>query len=217
MSDVFCPEGFIPVETAILKVANRWFPESLETAVPQLATSDGNIEVAVQALRQLKRAEWPWDAIGQTITCLRNYLRQAKIKAYYFSKDGRQTVGQNFWATSEAGGVLAFGVYWPNGDPSTIGHRDPSIIDEQRPTTLFLMQSEVDALLIKHRKALPRSKIPELVEALHELSDLSRPKQLEALRHLFPQHPITHRIFWEIAKQVPTHRGNPTKQSGEGS
>jgi hypothetical protein len=55
MSDVFCPEGFIPVETAILKVANRWFPESLETAVPQLATSDGNIEAAVQALRQLKR------------------------------------------------------------------------------------------------------------------------------------------------------------------
>ena len=200
-----------------MKVANRWFPESLEKAVPQLATSHGNIEAAVQALRQLKRAEWPWDAIGQTITRLRNYLHQAKIKAYYFSKDGRQTVGQNFWATSEADGVLEFGDYWPNGDPSIIGHRDPSIIDEQRPTTLFFMQSQVDALFIKHRKDLPRSKIPELVEVLGDLSDLSRSEQLEALRQSFPQYTITHRIFREIAKQVPTHRGNPTKQSREGS
>ena len=77
--------------------------------------------------------------------------------------------------------MLETGDYWPNGDPSIIDHRDPSIIDEQPESTVFFKQSELDSLLSKPRKALPReSKIPELVEALQGLSDLSRPKQLEA-------------------------------------
>jgi hypothetical protein len=185
MSDVFCPEGFMPVEAAIVKAAHCWFSESLERAVPQLATSDSSIEGAVQALRRLRRAEWPWDAIEQTVTRLRNYLHQAKINAYYFTKDGRQVVAQNFWATSEADGVLETGRYWPNGDPNIIEHGEPSLVDEQPPTRFFFEQLELDALFVKKPKALPRSKIPELVDALRKLPHLTRPEQHEAIRGSF--------------------------------
>jgi hypothetical protein len=210
MSDDFCAEDFMPVKAAIVKAAHCWFPEPLERAVPQLATSDSNIDAAVQALWQLNRAEWPWDAIKQTVTRLRNYLHQAKITAYYFTKDARQVVAQNFWATSEADDVLESGLYWPDGYPSIIDHGEPSTIDEQRrPPTLFFMQSELDALLSQRptvrKRSFSSTEKQKLVEALRKLGHLTRPDQFTELQKSFPN--LTHRVFREGAKQVPRKAG----------
>jgi hypothetical protein len=247
MSDVFCPEGFMLVEAAIVKAAHCWFPELLKEAVRQLATSDTNIDAAVQAnidatvqaleqlnraddstidaavqvLFQLNRAEWPkplWDAFAHTLNRLRNSLHQGKIKAYSFTKNGPQPIGGHFWATSEADDVLETGRYWPNGEPSIVDPREPSILDEQRrPTMLFFMRSEVDALLSKQPKRLPESKIPEVAATLSKLPHLSRPKQHEELRRLYPQYLIPHRTFREVAKGVPSLGHSPTKRSREDS
>jgi hypothetical protein len=173
----WCPEGFTPAQAAIVKAAHGWFAGPLEKALPQLATSDGSIDAAVQSLRQLHRAEWPWDAFVQTLTRLRNSLyKHGKIKAYYFTENGPQSVGKYFWATSEADDVLESGLYWPYGDPSIIDHRDGSTIDEQPPTTLFFKQSELAALLSKPPAAQKRRfpNMPELIEAGGSLRMVAR-------------------------------------------
>jgi hypothetical protein len=172
MTGMFCPEGFILVTAATVLAAHFWFPAQLERAVPALATSDGSNDAAVQALLQLNRAEWSdplRDALAQTQNRLRNNLHQGNIKTYYFSEDGRQSIGQDFWATSEADGALETGFYWPDGEPSAT--------DERPPTTLFFMQSELHALFSKppgKKKHLPESKKLELVQALRSTNESSR-------------------------------------------
>jgi hypothetical protein len=196
MSDVFCPEGFIPVDAAIVKAAHCWFAESLEKTVPQLAISDGNIDAAVQALWQLNRAEWPWDAIEQTVTRLRNYLHQGAIKACYFPQNRPcQSIKQYFWATAKAAdGALESNLYSPHENANR----------KQLHYRLFFKQSEFDALLNKQPKSLPRGKIPQIVEALRKMPGLTRPEQHEALKKIFR---ITHRDFWEAARQLPREVG----------
>jgi hypothetical protein len=213
----WCPEGFTPAQAAIVKAAHGWFPQPLEKALPQIATCDGSIDAAVQSLRQLHRAEWPWDALVQTLDRLRNCLCRGKIKAYYFSENGRQSIPKHFWATSEADNVLETGYYWSNGVPSIIDH-----VSEQPASTVFFKQSELSELLSKpYRKGppLPRSKIPELEEALRKHDDLNSQARRDAARKMpeFEPYHITDEIFRQAERGAPRPRGrppaNPDKQS----
>jgi len=83
---------------------------------------------------------------------------------------------------------------------------------------LFLLQSELDALLTKQpakKRPLPKAKVPELVAALRKLDDLSnRPAQLRALSDMpeFRDYMITHAVFREAPKQAGRRRAGRKSQ-----
>jgi hypothetical protein len=215
----WCPDGFTPAQAAIVKAAHGWFPQPLEKALPQLATSDGSIDAAVQSLRQLDRAEWPWDAFVQTVNRIRNCLYQDEIRVYYFSENGSQSIGKYFWAKSESHDVLVSGLYWPNGDPSIIDHRDGSIVDEQLPSTVFFKQSELAALLSEppaaQKRRFPSSKMPELIETLRKLEHLTRREQRDAIRKMPGFDHMTERNLQEAARAAPRTPGRRPRNPGK--
>jgi hypothetical protein len=134
--------------------------------------------------------------VTQTVHRLRNHLHQGKLlKAYYFGglfrpSEGRQTLPPEFWATSGADGVLESGSYLPLGRPSK--WYDPPLPN----FSLFFLKADLDALLSEQqnpKKPFPEAKLPALVAALRNLSDLSdpssatqgstRPARVSALPH----------------------------------
>jgi hypothetical protein len=178
----FCLDGYETTRNGIATAAQRWFAEQFETlkkttASESEAKPQDPIEQAVRAF------SWPqvpeeWRQIAtQTVHRLRNLLHQGKLNAYYFDNDGRHSVLRDFWATAQAGGVLESGLYWPFGRPS----RD----FEMRPSyPLFLREAELDSLLSEQpadRRHLPRSEIPNLVQALGQRfrgsNHIRRPRQ----------------------------------------
>ena len=111
----FCPDGYLPTRDAVVRAAQRWFPDkfaALEpTATQQTQTEPENDLVAVvrilsqppipDALRQVFEKAWV-----PTVSRLRNFLHEGTLKAYYFNHDGCHSVSQEFWATAQADGVL---------------------------------------------------------------------------------------------------------------
>ncbi len=142
---------------------------------------------------------------------LRNFLHEGKLKAYYFGHDGCHSVSREFWATTHADGEMESGTYWPFGKP-------PRLYESRPNYPLFLLQSELDALLSEQpakKRPLPKSKMPELVAALRKLDDLpNRPAQFQALCDMpeFREFKITNPLFREAARHVPRDAGRRSRR-----
>ena len=220
----FCPDGYMPTREAIVRAAEYWFPERIaaleRAAAPQSETKpDNSSEAVARALSQppgipdALRHEFQ-DIVNQTVHRLRNLLHQGKLTAYYFGGlfgDGRHAVSSGFWATTAADGVMESGIYWPFGKP-------PRSFEPRPNYSLFLLQSELDALLSEQpakKRPLPKAKIPELVAALRKLDDLpNRAAQLQALRNMpeFREFKITDALFREVARQAPRDAGRKSRR-----
>jgi hypothetical protein len=211
----FCPDGYVPSQDAVFRAAVVWFPDkiaALESAPePQSQTKPKNtFDAAVRAFSQpLYLEQWRRtfeEIASQTVPRLRNFLHQGTLTAYYFADDGSHSVSREFWATSNADGVIETGLYWPFGRPS-------SWRDTRLSHSIFLAQSELDALLSEQpskKRPLPKSKIPELVAALRKLDNLpNREKQREALRKLpeFEQYHLTDHVLREAERRAPRDPG----------
>jgi hypothetical protein len=221
----FCPDGYVPTREAIVGAAEYWFPEkfaALERAAapPQPETKpDNSLQALARALSQppvipdAMRHDFQ-DIVDQTVHRLRNLLHQSELTAYYFGGlfgDGRYAVSSGFWATAQADGVMESGIYWPFGRP-------PRSFEARPNYSLFLLQSELDALLSEQpakKRPLPRAKMPELVAALRKLDDLpSRAAQLQALCNMpeFLEFKITNALFREAARQAPRDPGRKSRR-----
>jgi hypothetical protein len=211
----FRPDGYLPTQDAVVRAAQHWFADKFAALEPVAASETqteqrNDLEAAVRVLSQPPIPDG-WRHVFEeirmlTVNRLRNFLHQGKLKAYYFGHDGRHSVSSDFWAMAHADVVIESGIYWPFGKP-TNWH-------ESRPNySLFLLQSEVDALLSEqpaNKLPLPRAKMPEVVAALRKLDDLpNREKQREALRKLpeFERYHLTDDVFREAEKQVPRKPG----------
>lgn len=143
----FCPDGYVRAQEAIERAARYWFAQqitALETAAAsELASNTGpNDDVnALTPVEKLARALEPPPLISeglrqhvmhlliQTEHRLRNFLHQGVLTAYYFGglfDQGRHAVARDFWATTEADGVLMMGRYWPFGQPRAWHEQPPS-------------------------------------------------------------------------------------------
>ena len=196
----FRPDGYVTTGEAIVRATLYFFPEQIaaaERAQEATGTKPDNFADAVaRAFMQSQvpnalRREFK-DIVKQTVHRLRNFLHQGKLNAYYFDTYGRQSVPQSLWATANADGAIESGIFKLFGQ-------------------LFLLQSELDALLIKQqaeKRPLPKAKIPELTAALRKLEDLPRAAQLEALRDMpeFSEFTITHAVFRDAKKQAGLRR-----------
>jgi hypothetical protein len=196
MSD-FCPDGYAPLQHAVFIAAKLWLPEkvaSLET----LATDDPSVHV-----RSLSYPQLPEDfrqafeeIAGPTVRRLRNFLNQGKLTAYYFTGDGCHSLAREFWATTQANGVIESGTYWPAGRPTQWYDRRPN-------HTIYLKHLELDALLVKEpaeNRRFPAGKKPELAAAYGrpEVAALpTRDDQREAIKQLeqFKAYHITDQLF----------------------
>jgi hypothetical protein len=208
---------------AILTCAKCWFPEQFaaleRAAAPQSeAKPDNSLEAAVRAfspphIPDALRLEFQ-AIVNQTVHRLRNLLHQSELTAYYFGGlfgNGRHAVSSGFWATTAADGAMESGTYWPFGKPTRWYESQPNY-------SLFLLQSELDALLTEQpakKRPLPKAKIPDLVAALRQLDDLpNRKAQLQALCNMreFREFKITDVLFREAARQVPRDAGRKPRR-----
>lgn len=198
----FCPEGYVPAREAIVKAALFFCADQIaalervpasgsDTAPDNFADAVARAFARSQVLNILRR-EFK-DIVKQTIQRLRNLLHQGKLKAYYFKTDGCHSVSRHLWATAHADDALMLGTISPFGQ-------------------LFMMQSELDALLTKQpakKRPFPRVKMSELVAALRKLENLpTRAAQLQALCDLsqFREFVITNAVFREAARQAGSRR-----------
>ena len=157
----FCPDGYVLAQGAIARAALFWFPEQMaafETAVSGELASNNRANHAASALtpveklaRALERQpsissglrQQAVDILTQTEHRLRNFLHRGVLTAYYFGgffDQGRQGVAREFWATTEADGVLMSGSYWPFGRPRAWRDERPSF-------PLCFLESELPTLL----------------------------------------------------------------------
>jgi hypothetical protein len=209
----FCPDGYLPMQEAIVRAAPYWVPDkvaALESPAARESQTEpkNDSEAALRASQSLipdepRHLKEIWML---TINRMRGFLHQGVLKAYYFSHDGLHLVPRQFWATTHADGVIESGTYWPFGAPTRWHERRPNY-------PLFIKNSELDALLSERpagKRELPRAKIPELVVALRGLDHLpTRDKQRAALRKLpeFEQYHLTDDALREAEKQVPRKPG----------
>ena len=102
----FCPDGYVPLQQALRRAAEFWFPDKIagpETAVapdPQ-TKAENNFEAGVRALSQPQVPEARRHAFEEIITLtvqrLRNSLHQGTLTAYYFFDDfGCQRISGGF-------------------------------------------------------------------------------------------------------------------------
>jgi hypothetical protein len=168
----FCPDGYVTVQEAVETSARFWFPEQIaaieNAAAIELAASEDKFH-SMSSLEQVAHVLSGQPSISeglrQRITGvqtetehrLRNFLHQGVLTAYYFGglfHQGRNCVACEFWATTEADGVLFSGSYFPFGKPRTR--------HEQRPShPLFFFRSELAALLNDDAKSpLQKSDVP---------------------------------------------------------
>ena len=174
----FCPSGYVTVQEAIAKAALRWFTEriaTLEAAVGGSITKDSpsNDVNPVTRLDAFVRAVGPpsisddlLQQFGEILTLtehrLRNCLHQGLLLGYYFGglfHQGRQAVAREFWAMTEADGVLASGTYWPFGRPRTLYEQKPGypLFFLESELTAFLSKSALDPADIRKRARIWRS------------------------------------------------------------
>ncbi len=224
----FCPDGYVPAQDAIIRAARYWFPDrwaEIETLAARNSaimdeTEKGGVAELARALSQRPipdslRHEYA-EIFIQTVHRLRNHLHLGELKAYYFGglfrpAQGRQTLAPEFWATSDADGVLESGMYFPFGRP--MWHEPP-----RRNLWILFLEAELDVLLSEQqhpKKPFPEAKQPELVAALRNLVDLpTRAAQRQALCELpeFRPYRITDDVFRKAAKQAPRPPGRPRKR-----
>jgi hypothetical protein len=222
---VFCPDGYLPTQEALVPAAQYFFHEQIAT-IERAASAGSETKqknFADEVARALSRSkvlntlqrEFK-NIINQTEHRLRNFLHRGKVNAYYFDGDGRHSVSRAIWATPHANGALVAGAFYsvPRTLWSTVKVSGP--FEGFGP--LFLLQSELNALLTKHpakKRPLPKSKVPELVAALRKLDDLpNRPAQLRALSDMpeFREFRITHALFREAARQTPRDPGRKSRR-----
>jgi hypothetical protein len=208
----FCPDGYLPTWTAILKAAKCWFPDEIpafETAAPPdpPAKAHNDFDAAVRAFSQPLFPDQVRGAFEQTMYRLRSFLHQGTLKAYYFSHDGCHSVPEKFWATAQADGALESSTYWPFGKPKR-WYEPPPL---RYP--LFMKQLELDALLSEppaEKRSFPSTKTDDLVAALRGLGHLrTRKEQREALRNLpeFQRYHLTDDVLRAAEKRVPRKPG----------
>jgi hypothetical protein len=160
----FCPDGYVTVQEAVETSARFWFSEqiaAIENAdAIELAASEDKFH-SMSSLEQVAHVLSGQPSISegfrQRITGvltetehrLRNFLHQGVLTAYYFGgsfHQGRNSAAREFWATTEADGVIFSGRYFPFGKPRAW--------HEQRPShPLFFLRSELAALLNDDGKA----------------------------------------------------------------
>jgi hypothetical protein len=216
----FCPDGYVPSQDAMFRAAKFWFPEqmaALERATESQSETKPNdgVEAAARAcsppqVPQTFQLEFQ-DIVNQIVHRLRNFLHRGELNAYYFDNDGRHSVARDFWATTQAGGTMESGIYWPYGKP-------PRLFETRPHYPLFLLQLELDTLLSDQpakKRPLPEAKMPELVAALRKLGDLpNRAAQLQALRDMpeFREFKITNALFRQAARHVPRDAGRKSRR-----
>jgi hypothetical protein len=170
MTRPFCPHGYLTSQDAIERAARQWFPEEIAAlniaAARELAfSSKQNSQIqeptSVEALaRALAPQPTLSDTLQQQITDVlirtehrvRSFLHHGVAAAYYFgglSDQGRHAVAREFWATTEAEGLLISGTIWPFGKPGSFYQPRPN-------HPLFLLESDLNALL----SADPKSPTP---------------------------------------------------------
>lgn len=218
--NMFCPDGYVPTQAAIIGAAGYWFRErfaALEAIAPQSESKpDNGLDAAVRAFSQPHVPDGWRHAFEETATHtarrLRNFLLQGTFKVYYFTKDGCHHLPPDFWATAEADGVLESGIYWPFGAPT-------HWYDQQRPNyPLFVKQLDLDRILSDQpakKSPLPESKLAELVAAMRAHNDKpNRKEQREAVRKLpdFERYHLTDAMFREAERQVPRDAGRKSSQ-----
>jgi hypothetical protein len=165
----FCPDGYVTVQEAFETSARFWFAEQI-AAFENAATIEGAASQdkfnSMTSLEQVAHVLSGQSSISkglrqgvagvltETEHRLRNFLYQRVLTAYYFGDQGRNCVAREFWATTEADGVLASGRYFPFGKPRAW--------HEQRPShPLFFFRSELAALLNDDAKSpLRKSDVP---------------------------------------------------------
>jgi hypothetical protein len=196
--------------------ARHWFAQELEKGETAIASQAGAkpespIEQAVRAFSWPQIPEEWWQIANETVRRLRSLLHQGQLNADYFDNHSRHTVPREFWATTQADGVLESGVYWPFGKPSRLYERAPNY-------PLFLRETELHKLLTDQpakKRQLSRSKLPDLADALRRLDHLpNRDAQLRALRELpeFREFKITVADFREAAKNLPRKPGRKSQR-----
>jgi hypothetical protein len=222
----FCPEGYVPMQKAIVSAAEYWFAQefaAIMAAATNRLASTNELESGVQrlarVLSQLSISDGvrleAADIMIRTANKLRHFLHEGRlVKAYYFG-DGlfadRHGIASEFWGTTDADGVLESGIFFPFGRPGAWHERRPYY-------PVFLLQAELDALLSElktAKKRLPESKKPALAAALGRLDNLpNRKAQLKALRELpeFSPYKITDAIFREATRKVPRGPGVKRKR-----
>jgi hypothetical protein len=199
----FCPDGYVSSQEAVLLAATFWFPEKvapLETVVLEKVNQEAVHSLSYPHLPEELRKVFEGIA-GQTVPRLRDFLHKGKLKAYYFENDGCRSVSREFWATTQADGVIESGTYWPFGTPTRWYDKPPNY-------SVFMKQSELDALQVLEpagNRQFPIGKKPDLAAAYRspEIAALtSRKDQREAIGKLeqFKSYHITDRLFREAEK-----------------
>jgi hypothetical protein len=153
--NTFCPDGYVPIQEAVFRAAGYWFPDRLaaleRAAAPQSETERTKTEDALARALSESQIPAPWqdptwrhafaDVWIQAADRLRHFLHQDTVKAYYFTDDGCHHLSKEFWATTQADGVLESGIYWPFGAPA-------HWYEQQRPNyPLFVKQLDLDRIL----------------------------------------------------------------------
>jgi hypothetical protein len=155
---LFRPDSYVPVQEALFRAALQWFPEQMAAleiaAIGELGKDEPNdrnpltpIEKFAHILGQPSishelRQQYE-DILTQTEHRFRNLLYQGVLIGYYFgvrSDRRRHAVAREFWATTEADGVLMSGEYWPSGKGGPWYEREPSC-------PLFFLETELTAFL----------------------------------------------------------------------
>jgi hypothetical protein len=171
----------VPTLDAIYKAAECWF-----------ADAEGETELEIGRI------------LYQTADRLRLDLYEKRATAYFFGDGqlkarGRHAVDHDYWATEID--ALYESAYFPFGRGR--GY-------EAKPGyPLFLLETELNALLSEQKAPLPAAKKAELAAALRQLGDLTRKQQREALSEssAFQKYLITDKDFREAAKDTPRKPG----------
>jgi hypothetical protein len=202
----FCPDGYVPVQDAVIIAAQYWFAdrwaeiEKLAGGVAELARALSRPPIP-DALRDPCA-----DIVTQTVHRLRNHLYQGLLKAYYFGglvgpSEGRQTLPREFWTTSDADDVLEEGIYLPLGRPS-------KWYEPPRPSfPLFFLEAELDALLSGQKPAHQQTSAaqtdpPGRKPGQQSIKDRACEAVLSILNHDAKRPPRRHGRKAELARMV---------------
>jgi hypothetical protein len=155
----FCPDGYLRAKEALERAARTWFAEQIaafnSAAAGEAAISQPPKDVALTPVEELAYALRPalaisealrqqiMDVLTRTEHRLRNFLHQRVLTAYYFGglfDQGQHAVPREFWATTDADGVLLADRYWPLGRPR-------ALYEQRRSYPLYVLESELSTLL----------------------------------------------------------------------
>jgi hypothetical protein len=146
------------LQQAVYIAAKFWFPEKVASHETAVADDPSLHVLSYPQLPEDFRQDFE-EIAGSTVRRLRNFLHQGELTAYYFTSNGCHPVPREFWATTEANGVIESGTYWPVGRPAQWYDRRPD-------HPIFVKQSELDTLLVEEaHRPFPLAKKPDLAAA----------------------------------------------------